>query len=143
VSGISGTDAEAPKDVLAAEEFAMPAPDPALISESTVLPSDPEGDAPKDVLAAEEFAMPAPDPALTPENLNLPSDLVGEQPREVLAAEEFAMPSPEEARVPPSLELPPPFPVGRVVAVNALALVGFLVWKRLFSRRGWTAKLVR
>ena len=48
-------------DVLAAEEFAMPAPDPSLHHGPITLPEDPTGIAePHDVLAAEEFAMPAP-----------------------------------------------------------------------------------
>jgi hypothetical protein len=48
-------------DVLAAEEFAMPAPDPRLHHGPVALPEDPTGIAePHDVLAAEEFAMPAP-----------------------------------------------------------------------------------
>jgi hypothetical protein len=48
-------------DVLAAEEFAMPAPDPSLHHGPVMLPEDPTGIAePHDVLAAEEFAMPAP-----------------------------------------------------------------------------------
>jgi hypothetical protein len=48
-------------DVLAAEEFAMPAPDPRLHHGPVTLPEDPTGIAePHDVLAAEEFAMPAP-----------------------------------------------------------------------------------
>jgi hypothetical protein len=50
---------EPPRDVLAAEEFVMPAPDPAL--RRPRLPDDPTGIAePHDVLAAEEFPMPAP-----------------------------------------------------------------------------------
>ncbi len=49
-------------DVLAAEEFGVPAPDPDLHRHGPVtLPDDPTGIAePHDVLAAEEFAMPAP-----------------------------------------------------------------------------------
>jgi hypothetical protein len=48
-------------DVLAAEEFAMPAPDPSLHHGPVTLPEDPTGIVgPHDVLAAEEFAMPAP-----------------------------------------------------------------------------------
>jgi hypothetical protein len=48
-------------DVLAAEEFAVPAPDPRLNHGPVQLPEDPTGIAePHDVLAAEEFAMPAP-----------------------------------------------------------------------------------
>lgn len=50
-------------DVLAAEEFVVPAPDPALTPEYLDLPSDLVGSEPRDVLAAEEFAMPAPDEA--------------------------------------------------------------------------------
>lgn len=53
-------------DVLAAEAFAMPAPDPSLHHGPVVLPGDPTGIAePHDVLAAEEFPMPAPRPAVT------------------------------------------------------------------------------
>jgi hypothetical protein len=49
-------------DILAAEAFAVPAPDPAL-RHSMALPEDPAGIAePHDILAAEEFAMPAPAP---------------------------------------------------------------------------------
>jgi hypothetical protein len=48
------------RDVLAAEAFAVPAPDPSLTHGPVVLPDDPTGIAgPHDVLAAEEFAMPA------------------------------------------------------------------------------------
>jgi hypothetical protein len=48
-------------DVLAAEAFAMPAPDPDLHHGPVLLPEDPTGvPEPHDVLAAEEFAMPAP-----------------------------------------------------------------------------------
>ena len=51
---------EAAHDVLAAEAFAMPAPDPNLHHGPVVLPDDPTGIAePHDVLAAEEFPMPA------------------------------------------------------------------------------------
>ncbi|MGI8903607.1 MAG: hypothetical protein ACR2IP_08130 [Solirubrobacteraceae bacterium] len=50
-------------DVLAAEEFALPAPDPAIHHGPVALPEDPTGLAEAhDVLAAEEFAMPAPRP---------------------------------------------------------------------------------
>ncbi len=48
-------------DVLAAEEFALPAPDPAIGHPPVALPEDPTGiPQAHDVLAAEEFAMPAP-----------------------------------------------------------------------------------
>ena len=51
---------KAAHDILAAEEFAVPAPDPSLHPHHVVLPDDPSGIAePHDVLAAEEFAMPA------------------------------------------------------------------------------------
>jgi hypothetical protein len=55
---------ERPHDVLAAEQFAMPAPQAAWHGEPPpVLPPEPnESDEPHDVLAAEEFAMPAPPP---------------------------------------------------------------------------------
>ncbi len=50
-----------PHDILAAEEFAVPAPDPDLHHHDPVpLPDDPTGIAqPHDVLAAEEFPIPA------------------------------------------------------------------------------------
>ena len=48
-------------DVLAAEEFGVPAADPGLHHGPVTLPDDPTGIVePHDVLAAEEFAMPAP-----------------------------------------------------------------------------------
>ncbi len=51
-------------DVLAAEAFAVPAPDPVLHHGPVRLPEDPTGiEEPHDVLAAEDFAMPAPPPA--------------------------------------------------------------------------------
>ncbi|MDQ6777194.1 MAG: hypothetical protein M3071_13475, partial [Actinomycetota bacterium] len=53
-------------DVLAAEEFALPAPDPSIGHPPVVLPDDPSGIAePHDVLAAEEFALPASPPHLS------------------------------------------------------------------------------
>lgn len=53
--------ADPPHDILAAEEFAVPAPDPELHHRDPVrLPDDPTGIAePHDVLAAEEFPIPA------------------------------------------------------------------------------------
>jgi hypothetical protein len=55
-----GPDEEPARDVLAAEAFAVPAPDPGLRHRPVVLPEDPSGIAePHDILAAEEFAMPA------------------------------------------------------------------------------------
>ncbi len=48
-------------DVLAAEAFALPAPDPVLHHGPVTLPDDPTGiEEPHDVLAAEDFALPAP-----------------------------------------------------------------------------------
>jgi hypothetical protein len=53
-------DEEAAHDVLAAEAFAVPAPDPSLRREPVVLPEDPSGiEQPHDILAADEFPMPA------------------------------------------------------------------------------------
>lgn len=47
-------------DVLAAEMYAMPAPDPTIHHGPVVLPGDLTGEQePRDVLAAEEFALPA------------------------------------------------------------------------------------
>jgi len=56
-----------PHDVLAAEQFAMPAPEAAWHAERPLeLPPEPNAsDRPHDVLAAEEFAMPAPPPHVT------------------------------------------------------------------------------
>jgi hypothetical protein len=52
---------EKPHDVLAAEEFAMPAVYPELHSATVRLPDDPSGNTEAhDILAAEEFAIPAP-----------------------------------------------------------------------------------
>jgi hypothetical protein len=55
------TTRDAAHDVLAAEAFAMPAPDPDLHHHGPIqLPEDPTGAAePHDILAAEEFPMPA------------------------------------------------------------------------------------
>jgi hypothetical protein len=48
-------------DILAAEQFAMPAPEEARHERPVVLPPDPTGiEEPHDILAAEMFAMPAP-----------------------------------------------------------------------------------
>jgi hypothetical protein len=53
-------DGEPAHDVLAAEEFAIPAATRSRHRGPVVLPDDPTGiNAPHDVLAAEEFAMPA------------------------------------------------------------------------------------
>ena len=70
-------------DVLAAEEFVMPAPDPGLHAEG-----------PHDVLAAEEFEVGSADPALHHRPDAVPGDPSGiREPHDVLAAEEFAVPA--------------------------------------------------
>ncbi len=107
-------------DVLAAEEFGMPAPDPAL-----------HPDPAHDVLAAEEFGMPARDPALHHGPVTLPSDPTGiAEPHDVLAAEEFALPAGHgdaDARDPqPRLD-----PRGKLLAAAALAFIA----TRLLHRR--------
>jgi len=62
---------EPPHDVLAAEEFVVPAPDPDL-RRPLRLPEDPTGIAePHDVLAAEEFPLPAVHPR-APERMSAP-----------------------------------------------------------------------
>lgn len=59
--GIPGDSAA--HDVLAAEEFALPAPDPSIGHAPAELPDDPSGIAePHDVLSAEAFALPASPP---------------------------------------------------------------------------------
>jgi len=79
-------DEEKPHDVLAAEEFVMPAPDPGLAVEP-----------PHDVLAAEEFEVGSADPALHHGPLRLPDDpMADDEPHDVLAAEEFAVPAGRE-----------------------------------------------
>src|SRR5690349_5214695 len=58
------SDEELAHDVLAAEAFAVPAPDPQLRHGPVELPEDPSGIAePHDILAAEAFAMPVGRPA--------------------------------------------------------------------------------
>src|SRR5690606_24837760 len=55
--------AAGPHDVLAAEQFAMPAPEAAVHARPLALPPEPgAAQGPHDVLAAEQFAMPAPPP---------------------------------------------------------------------------------
>ncbi len=56
----TASEQEVAHDVLAAEEFAVPAPDALRHHGPVVLPEDPSGiPEAHDVLAAEEFAMPA------------------------------------------------------------------------------------
>ncbi len=110
-------------DILAAEEFGFPAPDPALHHED-----------PHDVLAAEQFGVPAPDPALHHGPVALPADPTGiAEPHDVLAAEEFAMPAPAPAPASgaagvTAAQLSRPLgcgrgPRGAILAVGALALL--------------------
>jgi hypothetical protein len=117
---------EPPHDVLAAEEFAMPAPDPRLAELEA-----------RDVLAAEEFAMPAPDPTIHHPPVVLPADLTGAaEPRDVLAAEEFAMPAPRE-RPAGAVELRRAQWSGAAKATGALiALGGIRRLRRSLRRRG-------
>jgi hypothetical protein len=58
---IQDDETEPAHDILAAEEFGMPAADPDLHHGPVVLPDDPStsDEPPHDVLAAEQFAMPA------------------------------------------------------------------------------------
>ena len=104
-------------DVLAAEEFGMPAPDPQL-------------EPAHDVLAAEEFGMPAGDPDLHHGPVSLPSDPTGiEEPHDVLAAEEFAMPAPRGSGT-PGVSAPPRRAPALVAAGTFVLLVTFLLRKR-------------
>jgi hypothetical protein len=107
----SKTDDE-PHDVLAAEEYGVPAADPGLHEEE-----------PHDVLAAEEYGVPAPDPGLHHGPVELPDDPTGiAEPHDVLAAEEFAMPAPPPGARGPSA--PSARSVRRgVMAAGALAVV--------------------
>ena len=107
-------------DVLAAEEFGMPARDPALHREAA-----------HDVLAAEEFGMPAGDPALHHGPVTLPSDPTGiAEPHDVLAAEEFAMPAPRGTE---TLEVSAPR--RRAPALLAVAAIGLIATFLLRKRR--------
>jgi hypothetical protein len=106
-------------DILAAEEFGVPAPDPAL-----------HRDEARDVLAAEEFGMPAPDPAIGHGPVTLPGDPTGiAEPHDVLAAEEFAMPA---GRVHGARDVSGPGGRGRAVvgAGAAVAFAALLLRKR-------------
>jgi hypothetical protein len=72
-------------DVLAAEEFALPASDPSIGHARVVLPDDPSGiSEPHDVLAAEEFALPASPPH--PGGLIVESTRGGKRPLVLIAA---------------------------------------------------------
>jgi hypothetical protein len=112
---------ERPHDVLAAEEFGMPAPDPLL----HVVHVEPA----RDVLAAEEFGMPAEDPALRRTPLTLPEEpYPAAAPHDVLAAEEFAVPAGRPGAAAPGVTKRR---VGRVAAVaGAFAALGAVVFRR-------------
>jgi hypothetical protein len=113
---------EEPHDVLAAEEYAVPAPDPGL-----------HADEPHDVLAAEEYAVPAPDPGLHHGPVRLPDDPTGiAEPHDVLAAEEFAMPAPSSGARSLADSRSRSARRGRLVAAGA---VGLLVALRSRKRR--------
>ncbi|HXE44264.1 MAG TPA: hypothetical protein VN635_03615 [Conexibacter sp.] len=74
-----------PHDVLAAEQFAMPAPQAAWHPGPVELPPEPNASGePHDVLAAEAFAMPAPPPHV--EFASAPAAAGRPSPRRVLAA---------------------------------------------------------
>jgi hypothetical protein len=106
-------------DVLAAEEFGMPAPDPALHRDSA-----------HDVLAAEEFGMPARDPVLNHGPVTLPDDPTGiVEPHDVLAAEEFALPAGHGG--PGALGLQPlPDSRTKLLAIGALGLFATVLLRR-------------
>jgi hypothetical protein len=109
-------------DILAAEEFGVPAPDPAL-----------HRDGAHDILAAEEFVVPAPDPALHHGPVDLPADPTGiAEAHDVLAAEEFALPAPRAGAHEPKPSSGAPISRQAAVAAGVLAL---LVIRRLRRRR--------
>jgi hypothetical protein len=106
-----------PHDVLAAEEFAVGAPDPALHQEPV-----------HDVLAAEEFAVGAPDPALHPHIVVIPAEPgAGPAPHDVLAADEFAVPAGRPVAPEPAAGSPAR---GRLIAGVAIAVLATLRWRR-------------
>ncbi len=107
-------------DILAAEEFGVPARDPRLHRDDA-----------HDVLAAEEFGMPARDPALHHGPVLLPSDPTGiAEPHDVLAAEEFAMPAGRRSGT-LGASAPRPRAPALLAAAAALALIAtFLLHKR-------------
>jgi hypothetical protein len=131
------------RDILAAEEFVVPAPDPLLHREAAhdvlaadefIVPArDPalHREAAHDVLAAEEFVVPARDPVLRPGPVSLPGDPTGiAEPHDVLAAEEFALPAPRGG--PSGISGPGRRGARRTLAAGALTL---LVAKLLRRRR--------
>lgn len=108
---------EDPHDTLAAEEFAIPAPDP---RSPAAVPHDPS-EPPHDTLAADEFAIPARDPHSPAAVPHDPLD----SPHDTLAAEEFAIPTSSPAQSTPSVVRraplwPPARPLGAGVVLLAL-----------------------
>jgi hypothetical protein len=142
--------ADAAHDVLAAEEFAMPAPDPelharaerphdVLAADEFAMPGfDPElharAEPAHDVLAADEYGMPAADPDLHHRHVALPPDPSGfAEPHDVLAAEAYAMPAPRRRE--PGAGLVERRGGGSRLAVEAgLLLVALLLVRRLLRR---------
>ena len=112
-----------PRDILAAEEFALPAPDPRLHRSEA-----------RDVLAAEEFAVPAPDP-----------NLYRGEAHDVLAAEEFVLPAPDaRLRVnsqPLTLPPDPKDPSGVEPAHDILAAEEFAVPAPVIDHAGSDASV--
>jgi hypothetical protein len=114
-----------PHDILAAEEFGMPAPDP-LLHVVQVEPAH-------DVLAAEEFGMPAEDPELRRRPVTLPEEpYPATAPHDVLAAEEFAMPAGRPGSSAGPVERAGG--VGRIAAVGGAVVAAALVIRRRFAR---------
>jgi hypothetical protein len=114
-----------PHDILAAEEFGMPASDP-LLHVVQVEPAH-------DVLAAEEFGMPAEDPALRRTPVRLPEEpYPAAEAHDVLAAEEFAVPAGRPGSSPGPVERAGG--VGRIAAVGGAVVAAALVIRRRFAR---------
>jgi hypothetical protein len=113
------TPEDAPHDVLAAEEFAVGAGDPALHREPA-----------HDVLAAEEFELPSADPSLHPGPVPEGPFDPGEPPHDVLAAEEFAVPAGHRAAIAAAEPIVPAARRGRLVLGGALAVAAALLWRR-------------
>ncbi len=112
-------------DVLAAEEFTVPAGDPSLRRE-----------APHDVLVADEFAMGTRDPALAHAPVQLPAEpYPAAEAHDVLAAEEFAMPAGRVAVAPRTGAGGGAARRGRLLVAGALAGVAAV----LVRRRGSSA----
>jgi hypothetical protein len=127
--------ADGPHDVLAAEEFVVPAPDPGLhvdqphdvlAAEEFVVPARDPGlnvERPHDVLAAEEFELGAADPALHHGRVIPPPDPSGiAEPHDVLAAEEFAVPAGRTGGTQPGSPDSPPAGAARAGSWTAVAM---------------------